>query len=101
MGSLMTTRGQDLGFVSAPKDEQSRKETCSLIRYRKGMIIRNPVSSRCLAATDTGLGSVAPRELVSSQTSGTSKLFSIKEFKLLVIFTNSLPPRSINRSESG
>lgn len=97
----MTTRGQDLGFVSALKDEQSPKETCSLIRYRKGMIIRNPVSSRCLVATGTRLGSVAPQKLVSSQTSGTSKLFSIKEFKLLVIFTNSLPPKPINQSESG
>lgn len=53
---------------------------------------------RHLVATGTGLGSAAPQELMLSQTSGTSKFFSIKQFQLLVIFTNDPPHKSINWS---
>lgn len=40
----MATHGQDLGFTSAPKDEESPDEMCPGTKHRKGMITRNPIS---------------------------------------------------------
>lgn len=97
MGPLMTS-GQDLGFSSAPKDEVSPNKMHSVIRYRERMIIKNQVPPQMPRSYRRWAGLSRATDTSVKSDLRTSKCFSIKQFQLLVIFTNNLPHQSINWS---